>query len=68
MADEIMEELWKIKDELSLKCKQMGWRKYCEYLNQTVSTEGFRLVDRSRPPQMKVAEDPAEYKTRKDAE
>jgi len=64
MADEIMEELWAIKDELSLKCKQMGWQKYCDYLNRTVSTEGFRLVDRSRSKRLQVAEESAEYKTR----
>ena len=64
MADEIMEELWKVKDELSLKCKQMGWQKYCDYLNRTVSTEGFRLVDRSRSKMMQVAEESAEYNVR----
>jgi len=61
MADEIMEELWEVKDELSLKCKQMGWQKYCEYLNQTVSTNGFRLLNRSRSKMMQVAEESAEY-------
>jgi hypothetical protein len=62
MADEILEELWKVKDELSEKCRQMGWQEYCAYLNRTVSVDGFKLVDRSRPPQMMVAEDPVEYK------
>ncbi len=65
MADEIIEELWKIKDELSLKCQQMGWQKYAAYLKQTVSTDGFKVV--SRQPQMKVAEDPTLYKTRTDS-
>ncbi len=64
MADEIMEELWTVKDELSLKCKQMGWQKYCDCLNRTVSTEGFQLVNRSRSEVMQVAEESAEYNVR----
>ena len=64
MADELMEELWKIKDELSRKCGG-DLRAYCDYLNRAVSIEGFEVVDRSRPPQMKVAEDAAEYKAGK---
>jgi len=60
MADEIIKELWEVKDELSRKCQQMGWHKYADYLKQTVSSEGFKVVSRST--QMKVAEDSVEYK------
>jgi hypothetical protein len=61
MADEILEELWKVKDELSGKCRDLGWKEYGAYLNRTVSVDGFKTVDRSRPPQMMVAEDSAKY-------
>lgn len=62
MADEILEELWKIKDELSEKCRQMGWKAYAEYLNEKALVQGFHIVDRSCSSQTMVAEDPAEYK------
>lgn len=64
MADEIIEELWKVKDDLSEKCRKMGWQEYYAYLNSTVSVEGLKLVNRTRPPQMMVAEDSEEYKTK----
>lgn len=64
MADEIMEELWKIKDELSEKFGG-DLQAYCDYLNRTAVAEGFELVDRSRPAQARVAEEPPEYRSRK---
>ncbi len=67
MADEIIEELWRIKDELSEKCRQMGWQEYGTYLNITVSVEGFKVIDRSHPPQMMVAEEAdGEYTAKKE--
>ncbi len=65
MADEIIEELWRIKDELSAEAGK-DLKAFCQRLNEAAVGRGFKLVDRSRPPQMMVAEDSAEYKTRTD--
>ncbi len=61
MADEIIEELWRVKDELS---KEAGddMKAYFRRLNERALARGAKLVDRSRPPQMMVAEDSGEYK------
>jgi len=65
MADEILEELWKVKDELSEKCRQMGWKAYAEYLKTNAIDKGGDRVDLSGSPRMMVAEDPdEEYRTK----
>lgn len=66
MADEIIEELWRIKDELSVEAGR-DLKAFCQRLNETAVGRGFKLVDLSRPPQMMVAEDSVEYKTRTDS-
>jgi hypothetical protein len=63
MADEIIEELWRIKDELSAEAGN-DLKAFCQRLNETAAGRGFKLVDRSRPPQMMVAEEPSEYRTK----
>lgn len=64
MADEIMDELWKIKDELSKEADK-DIKAFCRRLNEEARQRGEVLVDRSQPPKKLVAEEPAEYKTRK---
>jgi hypothetical protein len=61
MADEIIEELWRIKDELS---KEAGddMKAFCRTLNEKALARGVQLVDRSCPAHMLVAEDTTEYK------
>ena len=64
MADEILQEMWKVKDELSEKCRQMGWQEYAIYLNRSVSIEGLNVMDCPRTSKMKAAEESAGYKTK----
>jgi len=65
MADEIIEELWRVKDELS---KEAGddMEVFFRRLNERALARGAKLVDRSGPGQLMVAEEPTEYKTKKD--
>ena len=63
MADEIMKELWEVKDKLSEEAGR-DTNAFCKRLNEESIAKGFRLVNRSRSPQMKVAEESAEYKTK----
>lgn len=63
MADEIIEELWRIKDELSQEAGK-DMKAFCLRLNEAARLRGEVLIDRSCLPQMKVAEDPGEYKTK----
>jgi hypothetical protein len=67
MADEIIEELWKIKDQLGREAGE-DLQAFCRQLNKKALERGFQMVDRSCSPQMMVAEDPVEYKTRVDSE
>lgn len=62
MADEIIEELWQIKDAISAEAGS-DLKAFCRRLNETAAGRGFKLVDRSRSPQMMVAEEAAKYKT-----
>ncbi len=60
MADEIIEELWRIKDELS---KEAGddMKAYFRRLNEKALARGAKFV--SAPcRELKVAEEPVEYK------
>ena len=65
MADEIIEELWKIKDELGREAGE-DLQAFCRRLNKKALERGFQMVDRSCPPQMMVAEDAVEYNARAD--
>lgn len=62
MADEIMEELWRIKDELS---KEAGndMKAYFRRLNERALARGDKLITRPRHQKLKVTEEPEEYKT-----
>ena len=62
MADEIITELWKIKDDLS---KEAGkdMKAFCRRLNEEARWSGEVLVSRSHSAEMRVAEDPAKYGT-----
>lgn len=62
MADEIIEELWRIKDELS---KEAGddMKAFFRRLNERALARGAKLV--SAPGrELKVAEESAEYNVR----
>lgn len=60
MADKIITELWKIKDDLS---KEAGkdMKAFCHRLNEEARRGGDVLVSRSCSTDMMVAEDPPEY-------
>jgi hypothetical protein len=60
MADEVITELWRVKDELS---KEAGkdLKAFCKRLNEGARLRGEVLINRSHLPQMKVAEHSAEY-------
>jgi hypothetical protein len=62
MADEIMEELWRIKDELSNEAGD-DMNAYCRQLNEKALAQGFILVSRSDSSELMVAEEPEGYKT-----
>lgn len=64
MTDEIMKELWAVKDKLSEEAAR-DTKAFCKRLNQESLARGFQLVDRSRSKMMQVAEESAEYKTGK---
>lgn len=67
MADEILEELWKIKDELSEKSRKMGWSAYAEYLNETIQVRGAKLMTTPLHRGLKVAEEAdSEYTAKKE--
>lgn len=64
MADEIITELWRIKDGLG---EEAGWdmKAFCRRLNEEARRKGEVLVSRSCSVKMMVAEEPAEYGTGK---
>ncbi len=63
MADEIMKELWAVKDKLSEEAGD-DMTAFCRKLNEKALVRGAQLVDRSHAADMLVAEGSAEYKTR----
>ncbi len=63
MADEIMKELWAIKDKLSEEAGR-DMKAFCKRLNEESLTRGFRVVNRSRSKRLLVAEESAEYNVR----
>ncbi len=60
MADEIMEELWRVKDELS---KESGddMKTFFRRLNERALARGDKFVSAPRR-ELKVAEEPEGYK------
>lgn len=66
MADEIMEELWRIKDELSAEAGD-DMKAYCRRLNEQALARGVKLVTRPRHQQLQVAEEAdGEYTAKKE--
>jgi hypothetical protein len=63
MTDEIMTELWKIKDDLS---KEAGkdMKAFCRHLNEEARRKGTVFVNHSNPLKMQVADEVTEYKIR----
>jgi len=60
MADKIITELWKIKDDLSKEAEK-DTKAFCRRLNEETRRNGEVLVSHSHAPTMKVAEDQVEY-------
>jgi len=62
MTDEIMTELWRIKDDLS---KEAGkdMKAFCRHLNEEAQRKGIVLVSRSSSLKMRVAEESKMYGT-----
>ena len=63
MADEIMKELWTVKDKLSEEAGR-DMNAFCKRLNRESLARGFRVVNRSRSKRLQVAEESAEYRVR----